>query len=98
MTRPTPKMREAMKTAIVGDDVYRDDPTINTLQEEVAKMFGKEDSLFVPSGTMSNLISMMVNCRNKGEGAILGHLSHIYYVERGNISAVGSIHPIVVRN
>jgi threonine aldolase len=91
-------MREAMKNAEVGDDVYRDDPTVNRLQEEIAKLFGKEDSVFVPSGTMSNLISMMVNVRIKGEAAILGSNSHIYCIERGGISAIGSIHPIVVNN
>ncbi len=48
------------------------------LEGEIAKLFGKESSLLVPSGTMSNLIGMMVNTRRKGEGAIVGHLSHIY--------------------
>ena len=87
-----------MCKAPVGDDVYHDDPTVNKLEEEIAKLFGKQDAVFVPSGTMSNLIGMMVNVRGKGEGAILGHLSHIYNIERGGISALGSIHPIVARN
>jgi threonine aldolase len=65
-------MREAMAVCAVGDSVYKDDPTVNKLQEEIAKLFGKEESLFVPSGTMGNLISTMVNVRVKGEGAIIG--------------------------
>lgn len=91
-------MREAMSKCAVGDDVYGDDPTVNKLQEEIAKLFGKEAALFVPTGTMSNLIGMMVNVRIKGEGAILGHNSHIYNIERGGISAIGGIHPIIVPN
>ena len=98
VTRPSKEMREAMSKAAVGDDVYHDDPTVNKLEGEIAKLFGKQEAVFVPSGTMSNLIGMMVNVRGKGEGAILGHLSHIYNIERGGISALGSIHPIVARN
>lgn len=63
VTKPSPKMREAMAKAEVGDDVYGDDPTMNRLEQEIAKLFGKEESVFVPSGTMSNLIGMMINVR-----------------------------------
>ena len=98
VTRPSQKMRDAMAKAAVGDDVYRDDPTVNRLEGEIAKLFGKEESLLVPSGTMSNLIGMMINVRHKGEGAIVGHLSHVYNIERGGMSALGGIHPIVVQN
>jgi threonine aldolase len=98
VTRPTPQMRQAMARAKVGDDVYGDDPTMNQLEKEIAKLFGKQMALFVPSGTQSNLIGMMVNVRVKGDGAILGSQSHIYNIERGGISAVGGIHPIVVPN
>jgi threonine aldolase len=91
-------MREAMATCAVGDDVYHDDPTVNKLEEEISKLFGKQQAVFVPSGTMSNLIGMMVNVRTKGEGAIVGHLSHVYNIERGGMSALGGIHPIVARN
>ena len=87
-----------MAVAPVGDDVYQDDPTVNKLESEIAKLFGKEASLLVPSGTMSNLIGMMINVRVKGEGAIVGHLSHVYNIERGGMSALGGIHPIVVQN
>jgi len=87
-----------MATCAVGDDVYHDDPTVNKLEEEISKLFGKQQAVFVPSGTMSNLIGMMVNVRTKGEGAIVGHLSHVYNIERGGMSALGGIHPIVARN
>jgi threonine aldolase len=69
---------------------------IDTLAKKIAKLFGKEESLLVPSGTMSNLIGMMLNVKLKGEGAIVGHLSHVYNIERGGMSALGGIHPIVV--
>ncbi len=91
-------MKDAMVKAKVGDDVYSDDPTVKILEYEIAKLFGKSEALLVPSGTMSNLIGMMINAREKGEGAIVGHLSHVYNIERGGMSALASIHPIVVRN
>ena len=58
VTKPTKEMREAMANAIVGDDVYQDDPTIIELEELAAKMTGKEASLFVTSGTMGNQLSI----------------------------------------
>ena len=91
-------MREAMARCAVGDDCYGDDQTVNKLQEEIAKLFGKEDALFISSGTMGNLMGMMINVRMKGEGAMVGHLSHVYNIERGGISAIGGVHPIVVNN
>ncbi len=63
VTMPVDGMRRAMAEAVVGDDVYGDDPTVNQLQDRVADMLGKEAGLFVSSGTMSNLISMLVHCR-----------------------------------
>jgi len=87
-----------MAKAPVGDDFNGDEPIVRKLENEIAKLFGKEASILVPSGTMSNLICMMVNVRVKGEGAIVGHLSHVYNIERGGMSAVGGIHPIVVKN
>ncbi|CDW81197.1 threonine aldolase [Stylonychia lemnae] len=97
-TKPTKRMREAMANSKVGDDCYGEDPSINELQVQIAKLFGKEAALFAPTGTMSNLICMMIHCRVKGEAAILGDQSHIYNIERGGISALGGIHPIVVSN
>ena len=59
VTSPTEEMRRAMAAAEVGDDVYGEDPTVNRLQEMAAAMLGKEAGLFVPSGTMGNLLSVL---------------------------------------
>lgn len=71
VTKPTPEMREAMAEAEVGDDVYGDDPTVNQLQVKAAEMLGKEAALFVPSGTMGNLLALLVHC-SRGEEVICG--------------------------
>lgn len=97
ITQPTPEMREAIAEAEVGDDVYMDDPTVNELQEKAAAMLGKEDSLFVPSGTMGNLIALMVHCQ-RGDEIILGDKSHIYLNEAGGMSALGGMQPRPVIN
>ncbi|HRJ75313.1 MAG TPA: low-specificity L-threonine aldolase [Anaerolineales bacterium] len=97
VTKPTPEMREVMAEAEVGDDVYMDDPTVNQLQEKAAEMLGKEDSLFVPSGTMGNLIALMVHCQ-RGDEVILGNKSHIYLNEAGGMSALGGIQPHPIPN
>ncbi|MBE0683374.1 MAG: low-specificity L-threonine aldolase [Anaerolineales bacterium] len=97
VTKPTPEMREAMAEAEVGDDVYMDDPTVNKLQVKAASMLGKEDSLFVPSGTMGNLLALLVHCK-RGDEAIVGDKSHIYINEAGGMSALGGIHPRPVIN
>ena len=55
VTQPTPEMREAIASALVGDDVYGDDPTVNELERQAAERLGKEAALFVSSGTMGNL-------------------------------------------
>jgi len=97
VTKPTPEMREAMAEAEVGDDVYMDDPTINALQAKAAEMLGKEDSLFVPSGTMGNLLALLVHCQ-RGDEVIVGDRSHIYMNEAGGMSALGGIYPHPIRN
>jgi threonine aldolase len=97
VTKPTPEMREAMAEAEVGDDVYMDDPTINKLQEKAAEMLGKEDSIFVPSGTMGNLLALLVHCQ-RGDEVIAGEKSHIYMNEAGGMSALGGIHPHPLKN
>ncbi len=97
VTKPTPEMREAMAEAEVGDDVYMDDPTVNALQVKAAEMLGKEDALFVPSGTMGNLLALLVHCQ-RGDEAIIGDKSHIYLNEAGGIAALGGIHPHPIRN
>ena len=97
VTKPTPEMREAMAEAEVGDDVYMDDPTVNALQAKAAAMLGKEDSLFVPSGTMGNLLALLVHCQ-RGDETIVGDKSHIYMNEAGGMSALGGIHPRPIKN
>ncbi|MCE9646389.1 MAG: low-specificity L-threonine aldolase [Chloroflexi bacterium] len=97
VTKPTPEMREAMAEAEVGDDVYMDDPTVNKLQIRAADLLGKEDSLFVPSGTMGNLLALLVHCQ-RGDEVIVGDKSHIYMNEAGGMSALGGIYPHPIRN
>ena len=97
VTQPTPAMRQAMMDAVVGDDVYGEDPTINQLEETVAEMLGKEAALFVPSGTMGNLISVLAHC-GRGDEMILGDQAHIFMYEQGGSAALGGVHPRTVRN
>ena len=97
VTKPTPEMREAMAEAEVGDDVYGDDPTVNRLQEIAAEMMGKEDALFVASGTMGNLLALMVHCQ-RGDEVIVGNQSHIYLNEAGGMSALGGMQACPVQN
>jgi threonine aldolase len=98
VTRPSKKMRRAMATCAVGDDCYKDDPTVNRLEKEFATLFGKEAAIFTCSGTMGNLMAMMVHCPLKGEGALIGNMSHVYSIERGGMSAIGGVHPMVFQN
>jgi threonine aldolase len=97
VTKPTPEMREAMAEAEVGDDVYGDDPTVNRLEEIAAGMMGKEAALFVPSGTMGNLIALLVHCQ-RGDEVIVGNQSHVYLNEAGGMAALGGIQPYPVPN
>ena len=97
VTKPTPEMREAMAEAEVGDDVYGDDPTVNHLERLAAERMGKESALFVPSGTMGNLLALLVHCQ-RGDEVIVGNQSHIYLNEAGGMSALGGIQPCPVRN
>ena len=91
VTKPTPAMREAMAKAVVGDDVYQDDPTVNQLQELAAARLGKEAGLFVPSGTMGNLAGILAHC-GRGDEVIMGQRSHTYLHEGGGISSLGGVH------
>src|ERR1044071_2224939 len=90
-------MREAMAEDEVGDDVCRDDPTVNRLEELAADQLGKEAALFVPSGTMGNLIALLVHCQ-RGNEVIVGSLSHLYLNEAGGMSALGGIQPCALPN
>ncbi len=99
VTRPTAAMREAMASADVGDDVYGEDPTINQLEAEVAAMFGHGAAVFVPSGTMGNLVSLRLLC-GQGEELICDADAHIVSYEAGAAAAHGGIQtrtPIVPR-
>ena len=97
VTKPTPEMRAAMAEAEVGDDVFGEDPTINRLQELAAAMLGKEAALFVASGTMGNLASILAHC-GRGDEVILGDLSHTNLFEAGGISALGGVYPHILPN
>jgi threonine aldolase len=87
LTRPTPAMRRVMAEAEVGDDVYREDPTVNALEERVAELFGHEAALFVPSGTMGNQIGLRLVCEPGQE--VLGDAdAHILTYEMGAAAAL----------
>jgi threonine aldolase len=92
VTWPTPTMREAMANAVVGDDVFGDDPTVNELQATAAEMLGKDAALFVVSGTMGNLTSVLTHC-GRGDEMILGKESHIFRYEVGSAAAYGGVQP-----
>ncbi len=97
LTRPTPSMLKAMAEAQVGDDVFGEDPSINKLEQMAAERLGKEAALFVASGTMGNLVSLLAHC-SRGDEIILGNLSHTFYFEQGGSAAMGGIHPRTVAN
>lgn len=90
VTKPTLAMRAAMAAAEVGDDVYREDPSINRLQAMAAERMGKEAGLFVPSGTMGNLAAVLAHC-GRGDEVILGNLGHTFLFEAGGIAALGGV-------
>ncbi len=95
VTLPTPAMRLAMAEAVVGDDVYGEDPTVNHLERLAADMLGKPSAVFVASGTMGNLTSILAHC-GRGQEVLLGDESHIYNYEAGGASALGGavLHPV----
>ncbi len=90
-------MRSAMSIAEVGDDVYGEDPSVNRLQEIAAEKLGKEAGLFVPSGTVGNLIAVLSYCA-RGDECIMGNLGHTFLFEAGGISALGGVHPHTLPN
>ena len=97
VTRPSAGMRAAMAAAEVGDDVYRDDPTVIALEEAVAAATGKAAGLFVPSGTQSNLLGLMAHC-SRGDEYIAGQQAHCYKYEAGGAAVLASIQPQPVEN
>jgi threonine aldolase len=98
VTHPTLKMREAMFNAVVGDDVYGDDLTVNELQQFTAQLLQKEAALFVPSATMANLIALIVHCNEFGSEIIVGDKSHIHRYEQGNSASLARVQSRVLAN
>ncbi|XP_053197655.1 threonine aldolase 1 [Scomber japonicus] len=96
VTKPGAAMRQAMAEAEVGDDVMGEDPTVNELQKIAANLFGMEAALFVPTGTMSNLIAVMVHCRERGDEMIVGDLSHLHIYEQGGSAQLAGVHATTV--
>ena len=90
LTRPTAAMRAAMAAAPVGDDVYGEDPSVNALQERVADLLGKEASLFVPTGSMSNQIAVRLHCR-PGDELVCEAGSHLYNYEQGGYAQLSGV-------
>ena len=85
-TKPSPGMRKAMADAEVGDEQKMEDPTVNRLRERVCELLGKEDAVFLPSGTMANQIAIRVHCR-LGDEVIADRTAHIINAETGGTAA-----------
>jgi threonine aldolase len=90
VTQPTPEMRKAMISAPLGDDVYGDDPTVKRLEATAAARLGKEAAVFVPSGTMGNLLGIAVNAR-LGEELIADATSHVFLYEGAGAAAIAGV-------
>ena len=97
VTQPTAAMRAAMAAAVVGDDVYGEDPTVTRLERRLAADLGFEAGLFVPSGTQSNLIAMLCHCK-RGDEYLVGMEAHTYKYEGGGAAVLGSIQPQPIVN
>lgn len=97
VTQPTDEMRKAMASAIVGDDVYEDDPTVIKLEELSAEITGFEAALFTPSGTMANQIAIMTHTK-RGDEIILGHNSHIVAHEVGGAAILSNVSYSIISN
>jgi threonine aldolase len=95
VTRPTPEMRRAMAEAVVGDDVYGEDPTVNRLQDRAAEIFEREAALFVPSGSMGNLIAIKI-WTHHGNEVICEERGHINQFEMAAMSAIAGCMPRTV--
>ncbi|WP_044870571.1 low-specificity L-threonine aldolase [Pseudomonas sp. LFM046] len=92
VTQPTAGMTDAMLRAELGDDVYGEDPTVNRLEASLAERLGFDAALFVPTGTMSNLLGLMAHCE-RGDEYIVGQQAHTYKYEGGGAAVLGSIQP-----
>ncbi|VAW26200.1 L-allo-threonine aldolase, partial [hydrothermal vent metagenome] len=94
-TKPSKPMLEAMLAAEVGDDVFGDDPTVNLLEEKIAKQFGMEASVFCPSGTMANQIGIRVHTQPQDE-VICDKNSHVYLYEGGGMASNSGVSPALL--
>ncbi|RXZ44481.1 low-specificity L-threonine aldolase [Crenobacter cavernae] len=90
VTHPTPAMRDAMRNAEVGDDVYGDDPTVKALEDAAADKLGKEAALFVPSGNFGNQLALLTHC-DRGDEVILGDDCHIVWHETGGAALIAGV-------
>src|SRR3990170_8137171 len=95
VTKPSPAMRQAMAEADVGDDVFLEDPSVNRLQERAAEIFGREAGLFVPSGSMGNLVCIMAQTQ-PGQEVICEATGHIYNYEMAAMTAVAGVLPRLI--
>jgi threonine aldolase len=95
VTKPSPEMRRAMAEAEVGDDVFIEDPTVNRLQERAAQIFGREAGLYVPSGSMGNLVCILAQT-HPGQEVICEEAGHVNNYEMGSMSAIGGVLPRIV--
>jgi len=96
VSKPTDAMRKAMAEGEVGDDYYRDDPTVNALEEKAAELFGKEAAMVTFSATMANVVSLLTHT-NRGQSIILEASAHIFNNEGGFLSAFGGLTPRLVK-
>ncbi|MEX0302941.1 MAG: low-specificity L-threonine aldolase [Leisingera sp.] len=99
VTRPDAGMMQAIQAAELGDDVYGEDPQVNRLEAVLAERLGKEAALFLPTGTMSNLVGLLAHCQ-RGEEIIVGDGYHVYAYEAAGASVLGGIAlcPVPVRD
>jgi len=95
LTQPTPEMRRAMMDAVVGDDVYGEDPTINALETHAAELTGKEAALFMPTGSMGNAAALLSHCA-PGSEVICESASHVYNYELASMAVFGGLLPRVL--
>ncbi|CAG2111203.1 unnamed protein product, partial [Medioppia subpectinata] len=98
LTKPSDGMRRAIADAVVGDSMYIEDPTVIELESYAAKIMGKEAAIFVPSGTMSNLVAVMAHTWERGAEILLGDCSHIHINEQGNIGTIAHVHSRTLTN
>jgi len=97
VTRPTDAMRQAMAAAVVGDDVYEEDPTVRRLEERMADLLKKEAGLFVASGTMGNLVALLAHA-GRGDEIVVGRQGHTFLYEVGGSAGLGGIHAAAIDN